>query len=157
VARPPQGKPLVQVGAKMKGFPERSSVRFTICLSLLLLLIPLPARAQNGGDQSAPQAAPVPVADAPTAAPDGPGASDSSSVAAVEPNYVLGPEDVIDIEVFNVPELKESVRVAADGKITLPLIGRVPASGLTADQLRQELVDKWGENYLQDPQVSVFV
>jgi len=37
------------------------------------------------------------------------------------------------------------------------LIGRVPASGLTAEQLRQELEEKWGEDYLQDPQVSIFV
>jgi polysaccharide export outer membrane protein len=70
---------------------------------------------------------------------------------------MLGPEDVLEIEVFNVPELKETVRVAADGQISLPLIGRVPATGLTAEQLRQELADKWGENYLQDPQVTVFV
>jgi polysaccharide export outer membrane protein len=79
----------------------------------------------------------------------------SSSVA--DPNYILGPEDVLEVEVFNVPELKETVRVAADGQVALPLIGRVQAMGLTTDQLRQELADKWGENYLQDPQVSVFV
>ena len=41
--------------------------------------------------------------------------------------------------------------------ISLPLIGRVQAAGLTTEQLRKELADKWGENYLQDPQVTVFV
>jgi len=70
---------------------------------------------------------------------------------------MLGPEDVLEIEVFNVPELKETVRVAADGQVALPLIGRVQATGLTTDQFREEITDKWGENYLQDPQVSVFV
>ena len=73
------------------------------------------------------------------------------------PDYVLGSEDVVKIDVFNVPELSESVRVANDGMVTLPLIGRVQAAGLTAEQFRQELADKWGENYLQDPQVTVFV
>ena len=73
-------------------------------------------------------------------------------------NYVLGPEDVVNIDVFDVPELsKKKVRVANDGMISLPLIGRVQAAGLTAEQLRKELEDKWGENYLQNPQVTVFV
>jgi polysaccharide export outer membrane protein len=65
---------------------------------------------------------------------------------------------VIKIDVLDVPELsKTTVRVANDGMISLPLIGRVRAAGLTAEQLRKELEDKWGENYLQDPQVTVFV
>jgi polysaccharide export outer membrane protein len=72
-------------------------------------------------------------------------------------NYVLGPEDVVKIDVFDVPELSKTVRVSNDGMISLPLIGRVQAAGLTAEQLRQELEDKWGENYLQNPQVTVFV
>ena len=73
-------------------------------------------------------------------------------------NYLLGPEDVVTIDVFDVPELsKKKVRVANDGKISLPLIGRVQAAGLTPEQLRRELEDKWGENYLQNPQVTVFV
>ena len=146
------------IGAKMKGIQGRSSVRFTICLSVLLLLTSPSSRAQNAEDNKpAPQAVQTPTinADIPTA--NAPGDSDQSSVAASDPNYMLGPEDVLEIEVFNVPELKETVRVAADGQISLPLIGRVPATGLTAEQLRQELADKWGENYLQDPQVTVFV
>ena len=40
------------------------------------------------------------------------------------------------------------------GRFPSPLIGRVQAAGLTTEQLRQELADKWGENYLQDPQVT---
>jgi polysaccharide export outer membrane protein len=65
---------------------------------------------------------------------------------------------VVNIDVFNVPELsKTAVRIANDGMVTLPLIGRVQAAGLTAEEFRKELADKWGENYLQDPQVTVFV
>jgi polysaccharide export outer membrane protein len=64
---------------------------------------------------------------------------------------------VINIEVFNLPELSKTVRVANDGMVTLPLIGRVQAAGFTVEQFRKELADKWGENYLQDPQVTVFV
>jgi polysaccharide export outer membrane protein len=65
---------------------------------------------------------------------------------------------VIKIDVLNVPELsKTTFRIANDGTISLPLIGRVQAAGLTSEQLRKELEDKWGENYLQDPQVTVFI
>jgi polysaccharide export outer membrane protein len=79
------------------------------------------------------------------------------SGALAESNYVLGPEDVINVDVFNLPELSKTVRVANDGMVTLPLIGRVQAAGFTAEELRKELADKWGENYLQDPQVTVFI
>jgi len=141
----------------MKGFWGRPSVRLTICLSLLVLLTPLPSGAQSSSDQQASQAVPAPAANTDTTTGNTPGDSDSSATAAASSDYILGPEDEIEIEVLNVPELKQTVRVAADGKISVPLIGRVPASGLTPEQLRQELADQWGENYLQDPQVSIFV
>jgi polysaccharide export outer membrane protein len=72
-------------------------------------------------------------------------------------NYIMGPEDVLDIDVFNVPELAKSVRVANDGTIVLSLIGRVKAAGLTSEQLREELEKRYRETYLQNPQVSVFI
>jgi polysaccharide export outer membrane protein len=49
------------------------------------------------------------------------------------------------------------VRVANDGSITVPLLGQVRASGLTPEQLRNELQSDWGRTYLQDTQVTVFV
>jgi protein involved in polysaccharide export with SLBB domain len=72
-------------------------------------------------------------------------------------NYIIGPEDVLDIDVFNVPELAKSVRVANDGTISLALIGQVEAAGLTSDQLREKVEKKYSQTYLQDPHVSVFV
>jgi polysaccharide export outer membrane protein len=78
--------------------------------------------------------------------------------ALLGPNYVLGPEDVLKIDVFNVPELsKMTVRVSNDGMISLPLLGQVKAAGLTTEQLRKELEEKWGDSYLQDPQIDVYV
>jgi len=78
-------------------------------------------------------------------------------ISKAGPDYVIGPEDVLDIEVFNVPELKRTVRVSNDGMIGLTLIGRMKAEGLTVDQLREKLEARYGETYLQDPQVSIFV
>ncbi len=66
-------------------------------------------------------------------------------------NYLIGPEGVLDIDVFEVPKLNKAVRVANDGAIYLEFFGRVQAAGVTAQQLRQELESKWGETYLENP------
>src|ERR1700683_1266805 len=71
----------------------------------------------------------------------------------------IGSGDLIHVEVFDVPELSRDLRVSETGDITYPLIpGRIPASGLTADQLEQKLAKLLIENGLvSHPQVSVFV
>lgn len=79
------------------------------------------------------------------------------SRAGMMTDYVVGPEDVLDIDVFNVPELSKTVRVANDGTISLALIGYIQAAGLTTQELRKQLEAKWSKSYLEDPQVSVFV
>ena len=128
---------------------------------LLFLLASTPSRAQNGQDEPASpdnQGIQNPTDNTDTTEEKGQGNPDLYFGGPIGPNYVLGPEDVIKIDVLNVPELSKSTfRIANDGTISLPLIGRVQAAGLTAEQLRKELADKWGENYLQDPQVTVFI
>jgi len=144
----------------MKGPLGHKALSLTICLSFALVITTRGMRSQEPQDKPAshaPQAAQAPASSSDAAAGIVLANTDQPSSAAADPNYVLGPEDVVNIEVFNVPELSKTVRVANDGLITLPLIGRVQAAGLTADQLRLELAEKWGENYLQDPQVTVFV
>ncbi|MDH4980687.1 polysaccharide biosynthesis/export family protein [Hyphomicrobium sp. D-2] len=71
--------------------------------------------------------------------------------------YKVGPQDVLEISVFKVPELSRSVQVADAGSINLPLVGEVDAAGKTARDLEQELTQKLGDKYLQSPQVTVFV
>jgi polysaccharide export outer membrane protein len=53
--------------------------------------------------------------------------SDTAGVASSD--YLIGPEDVLEITVFDLKDLDTKVRVANDGTITLPLLGRVEASG----------------------------
>jgi polysaccharide biosynthesis/export protein len=61
--------------------------------------------------------------------------------APVDPNsYVIGPEDVIKIQVWREGELSGVHAVRPDGKITLPLIGDIQAGGQTPDQLKQAVV-----------------
>ncbi len=76
----------------------------------------------------------------------------------VPDDYVIGPEDVLRIDVFQVPDLSGlTLRVANDGSITVPLLGRIKASGMTATELARQLEKDWGKNYLQNPNVTVFV
>jgi len=84
-------------------------------------------------------------------------AATADTATSAPSDYVIGPEDVLDIAVFDVPDLSQTVRVANDGTIALPLLGRTVASGLTADQLRDRLEAALGKNLVQNPQVSVFV
>lgn len=72
-------------------------------------------------------------------------------------DYRLGMHDLIEISVFQVPELSRTVRVNAVGKISLPMIGTVQAGGLTTAELEEAIAKKLAEKFLQDPQVAVFV
>ena len=72
-------------------------------------------------------------------------------------DYKIGPEDLLEISVFEVEDLNKIVRASSQGNISLPLLGVVRVKGLTANELERELRDLLGEKYLQDPQVSVFI
>jgi polysaccharide biosynthesis/export protein len=106
---------------------------------------PVPSTATSGTETQ----------QAPPAARTTPSAPASSEV--VSSDYVIGPEDVLQIAVFSVSDLNQTVRVANDGTIALPLLGRMKASGLTSDQLRDRLETELAKNLLQHPHVSVFV
>jgi polysaccharide export outer membrane protein len=71
--------------------------------------------------------------------------------------YRIGPQDVVEISIYQAPDLTKTVQVAEGGTINLPLVGDVRAGGITARELEHELKAKYGARYLQDPQVSVFV
>lgn len=69
----------------------------------------------------------------------------------------LGPNDLIEITVFEAPELNRSVRVDGAGRISLPLLGVVPAAGRTPRELEEQLEGSLRERYIRDPHVSVQV
>jgi polysaccharide export outer membrane protein len=79
-------------------------------------------------------------------------------MSGLEPgDYVIGPEDVLDINVFEAPEMNRDVRVSASGEISLPLLGAISAGGDTPRELETALEDLLREKYMKDPHVSVFV
>jgi polysaccharide export outer membrane protein len=71
-------------------------------------------------------------------------------------DYLLGPQDVLDVAVFGEAELSRSVTVRPDGKITFPLVGEVLVAGLTAPQLAEKLTVAL-KPFLKNPRVTVTV
>ena len=73
------------------------------------------------------------------------------------PNYVIGPEDVLTVTVFNEPSLSGRFRVENDGQFNYPFLGRVRAGGVTLSDVAATLKTKLAEGYLRNPQVTVDV
>jgi polysaccharide export outer membrane protein len=72
-------------------------------------------------------------------------------------NYVIGPQDVLAINVFDQTELGGKYTVEADGTFSFPLIGRVKAGGLTLRELEQEIRKQLADGFFRDPHISVAV
>ena len=72
-------------------------------------------------------------------------------------DYRIGPEDLIEIQVFGVDQLSRAVRVNSRGQVSLPLIGAVEVAGMTAQEAEATITARLAANYLQNPQVSLFI
>ena len=77
---------------------------------------------------------------------------------SAQTNYVLGPQDVVNITVLGEEDLSRKYTIEQDGTFTFPLIGRVTARGMTLraleDELRKKLVTG---GFLKNPEISVAV
>ena len=74
---------------------------------------------------------------------------------AVEPSYVIGPEDELVITVWDHPDLGRKIRVNLEGRLSFPLIGEVQAAGRTAIQLEHDIRGLLAKDYIVDPHVSI--
>jgi polysaccharide export outer membrane protein len=109
-----------------------------LLLSAFLLIAPLAQTQETPAqkpDPSAKTATPSPVVDA---------------------DYKIGPQDVLRIDVWKEPDISRTIPVRPDGKISLPLLNDVQASGLTAMQLATSLRESLSK-FLTSPQVTVTV
>lgn len=87
------------------------------------------------------------------------GNSSSTNALAVmtqDAKYVIGPQDVLDVNVWKEPKISRTVPVRPDGKISLPLLNDIQAAGLTPEQLSSKITSKL-HKYLENPQVTVIV
>jgi len=72
-------------------------------------------------------------------------------------DYVIGPQDILAIQIFDQPDLGGKYTVEADGTFTFPLIGRVKAGSLTLRGFERELKERLADGYFRSPQVTVAV
>jgi polysaccharide export outer membrane protein len=77
-------------------------------------------------------------------------------VTPQDPNYVIGPQDMLDISVWKEAELTRTIPVRPDGKISMPLLNDVRAAGLTPNQLAAQITTSL-KRFVTDPQVTVIV
>lgn len=101
-------------------------------------------QSEKPAEPAAPSASP---AEAPKA----------GAIAAVDPKtFQIGAEDVIYVQVWREPDFSRQVMVRPDGKITMPLIGDIQATGITPDQLSTNITEALTK-YLNNPQVFITV
>jgi len=81
----------------------------------------------------------------------------SSESSAGNSTYKIGALDVVEVTVFQVPDLSKTMQVSEAGTINYPLIGEVYVAGKSAREVEQSLTRSLGAKYLKDPQVTVFV
>jgi polysaccharide export outer membrane protein len=120
------------------------------CLALFVCLLYISAQADAQARDVGAQATVSATAPAPATA-------ETLLPSSVPVDYKIGPNDLLDIEVFGVSELKRQVRVNTTGHVSMPLIGLVQLAGLSPADAEAMLAVAYGEKYLQDPQVSIFV
>jgi polysaccharide export outer membrane protein len=83
-------------------------------------------------------------------------ADQAQKPVAQDPNYIIGPQDVLDISVWKENELTRTVPVRPDGKISMPLLNDVRAAGLTPNQLAAQITTSL-KKFVTDPQVTIIV
>lgn len=112
-----------------------------------------PAVSQSVATPEAPAA----LAAAPAAPPEAAAHGDTMSPSPAGQDYRLGVADKVRIIVFNEPTLSGEFYVNANGALSLPLIGSVPARGATPSEVATVIQTRLANGYLKNPQVSIDV
>jgi polysaccharide biosynthesis/export protein len=118
--------------------------QFHLAFFLTLAVMPANAQEPSGSHQTAQSAVPST------------GGDTAQKNATADPNYVIGAQDVLDINVWKEPDVSRVVPVRPDGKISLPLLNDVQAAGLTPAQLAAQITESL-KKYVTSPQVTVIV
>ena len=140
---------------------KRFGKAFVVGCSVLLLSTPLLAQAPKS---NAP--APVPTQQKPAQpnpAQPNPAQPNPAQPAVVRPadvmvpsDYVIGADDVLGIVYWRDKEMSTDARVRPDGRIAIPLINEVMASGLTPEQLQKKITEE-SKKYMEDASITIVV
>lgn len=126
------------------------TTRSTVALLLVFGFAVAAGSAQQTGTK--PVVSTAPQQPAPTPAP----VAAPTATEALDPNYVIGAGDGLEVNVFNEPKFSGNLPVRPDGMISIALIGDIPAAGLTPMQLAQEIASRLKKE-ITDPNVTVGV
>ncbi len=125
-------------------------------IPIMILALAVPCLAQEATEETADDNKPLVL----SAIPVESGGSRFVSLPAgvnAGSDYRIGRQDLLEITVFDLEELDQTVRVSEDGSITMPLLGRMEIAGLTKTELEDLIAKLLGEKYVRDPQVTVFI
>lgn len=78
-----------------------------------------------------------------------------ADLTAADRPALIGPLDTIEVDVFNVPELRRELQVDASGRISMPLVGSIDARGRTAGELATLIEDALRGRYVRNPEVTI--
>ena len=127
-----------------------ASSRSRNIVSVLVIALAAPVLAQTPKPTSTGAAAPATAVALP-------GAVASPTDPPIPPGYVIGADDVLSIIYWKDKDMTtDATQVRPDGRISLPLLNDVQASGLTPEQLREKLTDE-SKKYMEDPNITVVV
>lgn len=128
-------------------------LRINLISIALWLTVSIPAIAQDVTRTVAPQAMPtVQAASAPQSV-----VNSLNGLTSIAADYRITANDLLDIDVFGVADLKRTVRVNSTGLVSLALVGGISLAGLTAQEAEERIAAAYASKFLQDPQVSVFI
>lgn len=135
-----------------------------VCIGVLAGCAGSSGRNSAQGASAPPDNSAVTIPTTPTTASAPPAARGLvPAVVGLPPNpsadqaYRIGPNDLIKINVFQVPELSSEERVDEQGNVNMPLVGEINIGSLTPQEAEARIAARLAEQYLQDPQVDVYV
>lgn len=141
---------LISISAEQEGTVlSVAGLARTTGLLAMLLLTSIALWGQAGSEKNA-------GASRPLTGPTVQSAEASSSLKAHDDSFVIGNDDVLAINVWKEPDVSRSIPVRSDGRISLPLVGELQASGRTPLKLEQDIAARL-KNYIAEPEVTVIV
>lgn len=136
----PNASALITVKRRKRRAPGR------VLTAFVLLLTAIGIRSLRAESPPAPTNGPVAATHATT-----------NRVAASTNHYVIVPNDVVWLKVYQEDDLEARVKVTSDGTVTLPLIGVLTIAGKTAEEAATEIRDILDKRFIVNPQVSFAV
>ncbi|MBI2876934.1 MAG: polysaccharide biosynthesis/export family protein [Candidatus Tectomicrobia bacterium] len=113
----------------------QSILSSTVFFGLLLIILCAPAQAESLGGNS-------------------PSSKDHDPL---NKDYIIGPEDVLKITVWDNEDLTRTIRISREGEFSFPLIGTIHADGLTILELEKEIARHLADGYLINPHVTILI